>query len=165
MTYAKIFNILTNRFTDSMTSRKTSFFLYLMPSDRHDTALVTAMGGRGATSSLCPSWVMYLKTSIYTSGNWKKIHIYIYIYIYIYIHQGIGSSLVQVMAWCQLGTKPLPKPVMTYCQLDTNLREIWIETNIFFEENTFGNVYKMVYSKHKGPVIQNCDNFFWFWHG
>lgn len=45
-----------------MTSRKTSFFLYLMPSDLQETALVTVAGGRGApVSSLCPSWVMYLR--------------------------------------------------------------------------------------------------------
>lgn len=55
-------NVLTSRLTDSMTSMKTSFFLYLMPSERHDTALVTVAGGRGApTSNLWPSWVMYLK--------------------------------------------------------------------------------------------------------
>lgn len=45
-----------------MTSMKTSFFLYLMPSDRQDTALVTVAGGRGApTSNLWPCWVMYLQ--------------------------------------------------------------------------------------------------------
>lgn len=44
-----------------MTSKNTSFFLYLIPSDLHDTALVTAIGGRGATSNLCPSCVMYLQ--------------------------------------------------------------------------------------------------------
>lgn len=43
-----------------MTSRNTSFFLYLMPSDLQDTAFVTAGGGLGAVSSLCPSCVMYL---------------------------------------------------------------------------------------------------------
>ncbi len=60
-------NHLTNRLTDSMTSMKTSFFLYLMPSDLQDTALVTVAGGRGApTSSLCPCWVMYLV------WKWKK---------------------------------------------------------------------------------------------
>lgn len=54
--------LLTSRFTDSMTSMNTSFFLYLMPSDRQDTALVTVAGGRGApTSNLWPFWVMYLK--------------------------------------------------------------------------------------------------------
>ena len=52
--------LLTSRLTDSMTSRNTSFFLYLRPSDLHDTALVTAIGGRGAISNLCPSWVIYL---------------------------------------------------------------------------------------------------------
>lgn len=52
----------TRRLTDSMTSRKTSFFLYLIPSDLQETALVTVAGGRGApVSSLCPSWVMYLR--------------------------------------------------------------------------------------------------------
>lgn len=41
---------------------KTSFFLYLMPSERHETALVTVAGGRGApTSNLWPCWVMYLE--------------------------------------------------------------------------------------------------------
>lgn len=44
-----------------MTSRNTSFLRYLMFSDRHDTALVTVIGGRTAPmSSLWPSWVMYL---------------------------------------------------------------------------------------------------------
>ena len=28
------------------------------------------------------------------------------------------SALVQVMAWCLLGTKPWPEPMLTYCQLD-----------------------------------------------
>lgn len=60
--YQQGWNVLTRRLTDSMTSMKTSFFLYLMPSERHDTALVTVAGGRGApTSNLWPSWVMYLK--------------------------------------------------------------------------------------------------------
>lgn len=45
-----------------MTSRKTSFFLYLMPSDLQETAFVTVAGGLGApVSSLWPSWVMYLR--------------------------------------------------------------------------------------------------------
>ena len=59
---APFYLVLTSRLTDSMTSMKTSFFLYLIPSDRHDTALVTVAGGRGApTSNLWPSCVMYLK--------------------------------------------------------------------------------------------------------
>ena len=28
------------------------------------------------------------------------------------------SALLQVMAWCLLGTKPLPEPMLTYCQLE-----------------------------------------------
>lgn len=52
---------LTSRLTDSMTSMKTSFFLYLMPSERQDTALVTVGGTRDLpVSSLLPCCVMYL---------------------------------------------------------------------------------------------------------
>ena len=43
----KIKVVPTSRLTDSMTSRKTSFLRYLIPSERHETALVTATGGRG----------------------------------------------------------------------------------------------------------------------
>lgn len=32
-----------------------------MPSERQETALVTAIGGFGANSNLLPSWVIYLK--------------------------------------------------------------------------------------------------------
>lgn len=47
---------------DSMTSMKTSFFLYLIPSDLQDTALVTVVGTLDfATSSFAPCWVMYLQ--------------------------------------------------------------------------------------------------------
>ena len=32
--------------------------------------------------------------------------------------QWVGSALVQIMAYCLLGTKPLSKPMLGYCQLD-----------------------------------------------
>ena len=44
-----------------MTSKKTSFFLYLIDSDLQDTAFVRAGGGFGATSSFWPCCVIYLK--------------------------------------------------------------------------------------------------------
>ena len=34
-----------------------------------------------------------------------------------YMHHGPGSSLTQVMAWCMLGAKPLPEPILIYNQL------------------------------------------------
>ena len=52
--------LATSRFTFSITSRKISFFRCLIPSDRHDTALVRAMGGRGAASRRLLSWVTTL---------------------------------------------------------------------------------------------------------
>ena len=33
-----------------------------------------------------------------------------------YMHQWIGSTLVQIMAWCLFGAKPLSKPMLSYCQ-------------------------------------------------
>lgn len=55
-------SLLTSTLMDSMTSIKTSFFLYLIPSDLQETALVTVVGTFDfATSSLAPSWVMYLQ--------------------------------------------------------------------------------------------------------
>lgn len=48
---------------DSITSMKTSFFLYLIPSDLQETALVTVVGTLLlVTSSLAPSCVMYLES-------------------------------------------------------------------------------------------------------
>ena len=41
----------TNKFTDSITSKKTSFLRYLTPSPLHETALVKATGGLGAPTS------------------------------------------------------------------------------------------------------------------
>lgn len=49
-----------------MTSRKTSFFLYSMPSGRHDTAVVRVEGGFTITSILWLSCVIYLQKNNYT---------------------------------------------------------------------------------------------------
>ena len=35
-----------------------------------------------------------------------------------YMHQWTGPALVQLMACCLFGAKPLPRQMMTYCQLD-----------------------------------------------
>lgn len=53
--------IRASMLTLSITSKKTSFFRYLIPSDLHETAFVTAIGGRTCTSSWCDSCVMYLE--------------------------------------------------------------------------------------------------------
>ena len=36
-----------------------------------------------------------------------------------YMHQWAGSSLVQVKACRLFGAKPLPEPMLTYCQIDS----------------------------------------------
>ena len=35
-----------------------------------------------------------------------------------YVHQWIGSALVQIMACCLFGIKPLSKTMLDYCQLN-----------------------------------------------
>ena len=45
-----------------------------------------------------------------------------------YMHQWTGSALVQVKAWCLFGTKPLPEPVLAFCQLDS-----WEQLPVKFE--------------------------------
>ena len=42
-----------------------------------------------------------------------------------HIRQWTGSSLVQVMVCCLFGAKPLPEPMLVYCQPDS-LEQIWI---------------------------------------
>ena len=34
------------------------------------------------------------------------------------MRRGTGSALVQVLAWREKGDKPLPEPMLIYCQLD-----------------------------------------------
>lgn len=62
----------TRRLSRSMTSRNISFLRCLMPSDRHETALVRATGGRGAASSLLLSWVITLVIRIITQSHEEK---------------------------------------------------------------------------------------------
>ena len=64
--YRSVVTLLTSTLIDSMTSIKISFFLYLMPSDLQETALVTVVGTLVlVTSSLLPSCVMYLQMPIF----------------------------------------------------------------------------------------------------
>ena len=58
-----------------------------------------------------------------------------------YMHQWIRSSLVQIMASCLFGAKPLPKPVLGYCQLDPYKLQ-WNNnqnTKLFIHENASEN--------------------------
>ena len=51
-----------------------------------------------------------------------------------YMYQWIGSTLVQIMACCLFGTKPLSKQMLGYCELDprgTNFSEILIKIQNF----------------------------------
>ena len=59
------------------------------------------------------------------------------------MRQWTESSLVQVMAWCRLGNKPLPDPMMNYCQWDdqgTNQWNLKQNTKIFFKDNESDNI-------------------------
>ena len=62
--------------------------------------------------------MLYIPRQQRCPDMYKLPYIYIYIYIYIYMHQWTGSALVQVMAYRLFGTKPSPKPMLTYYPLD-----------------------------------------------
>ena len=49
-----------------------------------------------------------------------------------YMRQWTRSSLVQVMACCLFGTKPLPETMLTYCQLDS-----WEHISVKFESEFY----------------------------
>ena len=56
--------------------------------------------------------------------------------------QWIGSALVQIMACCLFGAKPLFKPTLGYCQLDHKGQTSgqFENTKLFIHENAFENI-------------------------
>ena len=59
-----------------------------------------------------------------------------------YMCQWIASSLVQIMACRLFSAKPLPEPMMTYCQLEPSNKLQWNwdqNTKLFIHKNTFEN--------------------------
>ena len=60
-----------------------------------------------------------------------------------YMHQWTGSALVQVMAWCRRGDKPLPELMVAYCELDS-----WEQFSVKFESE--------FYHFHSRNCIWNC---------
>ena len=49
-----------------------------------------------------------------------------------YMHQWTGSALVEIMASCLFGAKPLPEPMLAYCQLDS-----WEQISVKFESKFY----------------------------
>ena len=60
-----------------------------------------------------------------------------------YMRQWTGSSLVQVMACRLFGAKPLPEPMLTYCELDS-----WEHISVKFESE--------FYHFHSGKCSWKC---------
>ena len=60
-----------------------------------------------------------------------------------YMRQWTGSALVQVMACCLFGTKPLPEPMLVYCQLYS-----WEQISVKFKSE--------FYHFHSRKCIWNC---------
>ena len=59
------------------------------------------------------------------------------------VHQWTGSALVQVMSCHLFGAKPLPEPMLTYCQLDS-----WEQISVKFESE--------FHHFHSRKCIWNC---------
>ena len=66
-----------------------------------------------------------------------------------YMHQWTGWALVQIMACRLFGTKPLPEPMMTYCQLDS-----WEQISVKSESE--------LYHFHSIKCIWKCCLPYWW---
>ena len=70
-----------------------------------------------------------------------------------YMRRWTGSSLVQVMACRLFGAKPLPEPMMAYCQLDS-----WEQISVKFERNSIiliqENAFENVVCQCGGHFVQ-----------
>ena len=86
--------------------------------------------------TLYRSHVLFFLQYMYIHINKRNIFCYIYTqYNYLnlslpsatYLRQWIWRALVQIMAWCLFGAKPLSKPTLGYCPLDT-----WEQTSVKF---------------------------------
>ena len=89
-----------------------------------------------------------------------------------YMNRWTRSALVQVMACCLFGAKPLPEPMLTYWELNQIQWNLNQNTKLFIHENAFENViWKMVaissrpqWAKH--ILILRSTSFFhipWTW--
>ena len=59
------------------------------------------------------------------------------------MHQYNIASLIQIMACCLFGAKPLSDPMLPYCQLDPKEQisvEFYSKIKNFIQENTLENV-------------------------
>ena len=59
------------------------------------------------------------------------------------MHQCSGSPLVQIMAWCRTGNKPLPETMLANCQWDS-----WEQISVKFESE--------FYYFHSRKCFWNC---------
>ena len=60
-----------------------------------------------------------------------------------YMRQRVGSALVQIMACCLFGTKPLPAQILAYCQLDS-----WEQITVKFESEFYFHSRKFIRKFH-----------------
>ena len=78
------------------------------------------------------------------------------------MHQWTGSALVQIMACRLFGAKPLPEPVLTYCQLvpwEQTSMNYNQNTKLFIHEYAFENVVcKMAAILFRGRWVKHCDS-------
>ena len=73
-----------------------------------------------------------------------------------YMRRWTGSGLVQIMA-CRLdGTKPLPEPMLTYCQLEPKEHlsvKFYLKFKYLYSRNAFEHVCKMATILSRGRSV------------
>ena len=73
-----------------------------------------------------------------------------------YMHQWTDSSLVQVMACCLIGAKPLPEPMLAYCQLDT-----WEQIGIRMLPFSFKKIHLKMSSAKMSAILSRRRSVKW----
>ena len=87
-----------------------------------------------------------------------------------YMRQGTGSALVQAMACCLFGTKPLPEPMLIFRQLDPcEQTSVKFQSKyfFFFHENTYENVVcemAAILSRGRWDIVYSLDTSQLLWH-
>ena len=110
----------------------------------------------------------------FADDKFKHIpHKFLYIMIEILVEfvptcpTGIISPLVQVMAWCREGDKPLPEPMMTHiymppgCQCINSHSKDQINSLVHDWSNSIANTLELLQSRTKPLIVMMLSEYYW----
>ena len=72
------------------------------------------------------------------------------------MHQLTGIALIRVMACRLFGAKPLPEPMLAYCQLDP-----WEQTSVKFESSSFIKILLKMLFASRADELKDKSPYYW----